>query len=102
MLVVEQPERGLLGRAQEVWLVGHAAQARHHVRPTVPDAGHDVEQARAPVAQHLGALNGDVALGRDPAQTEPRLGEGAQRLVALGAHAGAGLSSGARSNHKKP
>jgi hypothetical protein len=35
-------------------------------------------------------------------QSQPRLGERAEGTVALGRHSWTGLSSGARSNHKKP
>ena len=46
VLVVEQAQRRLFAGAQEVRLVGHAAQSHHHVGPPVADPGHDVDQAR--------------------------------------------------------
>ena len=102
VVVVEQAERRLLAGAQEVRLVGHPAQAGHDVGPALPHLGHDVEQPRATLPQHLGALDRDLAPRRDPAQPQPRLDQRAQRLVASGRHSWTGLSSGARSNHKNP
>ena len=68
-----------------------------------PDGGHDVEQARAgPAASTSARSMTMLALRRDPAQPEPRLGQRAQRLVALGRHSGTSLSSGTRSNHRNP
>ena len=101
VLVVEQAQRRFLTAAEEVGLVRHATESRHNVGPPVTDAGDDVDQTRASRQEHLVALNHDVTLRRDPAQSEPRLRERAQGLVALGCHSG-GLSSRARSNHKNP
>ena len=97
VVVVEQPQRRLLAGAQEMRFVGDAAQARHEVGPAPAHPGHDVEQARPPVEQRLGALDGDVARRRGLAQPQPRLGQRAQRLVALGRrHAGPGSSAPGR------
>ena len=101
VLVVEQSQGSLLAGPEEMRLVGHPAQPDHEVGPTVADAGHDVDQARPAGPEHLLPLNDDVALRRDPAQSEPRLGQRAQGQVAFGGHSG-GRSSSARSNHKKP
>ena len=101
VLVVEQAQRSLLTTAEEVRLVRHTAQSHHDVRPPLPDAGDDVDQTRAPRQEHRIALNDDLTLRRDMAQTEPRLRQRAQGLVALGRHSG-GRSSRARSNHKNP
>ena len=100
ILVVEQAERRLLAGAEEVRLVGHSPQPHHHVGPPAPDVGHDVEQARPALHEHLVAHNDDVALRRDPVQPEPRLSQRAQGLVALGRHSG--RSSRTRSNHRNP
>ena len=104
VLVVEQAEGGLLPGAQEMGLVRHTAQARHHVRAPLPHPGHDVDQAGSAGPEHLGTLDVDVdGTGRrGPPQPQPRLDERAQRGVVRGGHSGTGLSSGARSNHKKP
>ncbi len=67
MLVVEQSERRLLAGAQEVWLVGHAAQARHDVGLPLPHPHDDVEQTGASGAQDLGPLDGDLTRGSHPA-----------------------------------
>ena len=102
VLVVEQAERRLLAGAEEVGLVGHAAQAHHHVGTPVPDDGHDVQQARPARPEHLVARNDDVAVRRDPVQPEPRLHQRAQGQVALRCHSGGSLSSRTRSNHRNP
>ena len=102
VFVVEQAEGGLFAGAQEMGLVGHAAHSRHHVGPALPHPGDDVDQAGPPGQEHLGPLDLDVTRRRDLAQPQPRLDERAQCPVALGRHSWTGLSSGARSNHKKP
>ena len=102
VLVVEQAEGGLFTGAQEMGLVGHAAQSRHHVGPALPHPGDDVDESGAAGPEHLGPLDVDVTRRRDLPQPQPRLDERAQCPVALGAHSWTGLSSGARSNHKKP
>jgi hypothetical protein len=100
VLVIEQAQRRLLAGAEEVGLVGHPAQAHHHMGLPVADAGHDVEQARPAGPEHLFARNDDLALRCDPVQPEPCLGEPAQGLVAFGRHSG--RSSCTRSNHRNP
>ena len=101
VLVVEQAQRRLLAGAEEMRLVRHAPQSHHQVGPPVTDSGDNVDQARPPGQEHLVALNDDLTFRRDPPQSEPRLRERAQGLVALGRHSG-GRSSRARSNHKNP
>ena len=101
VLVVEEAECRLFARAEEVRLVPDPTQPHHEVRPPAPDAGDDVEQAGPARPQHLLPFDDDGTVRRDPAQSEPRLGERAQGLVAGGVHSG-GRSSRARSNHKNP
>ena len=101
-VVVEQAEGGLLPRAEEVLLVGHPAQADDEVGEAAVDVRHDVEEARASGPQDLGAHDDRCRLRRDLSELQPRLGERAQRLVALFRHSCTGLSSGTRSNHRKP
>ena len=84
VVVVEQPQGGLLAGAEEMRFVTDAPQPRHEVGPAPVHPGDDVEQARPPVEQRLGVLDGDVARRSGLAQPQPRLGQRAQRLVALG------------------
>ena len=108
--IVEDAQRALLARAQEVRLVGHAAQADHEVGPAAApaDRDHEVEQPGSAGSQHLGPLDGEVAPGRDAAEPEPGFGQGAQSLLLvlvlllLGRHSGTSLSSWARSNQRNP
>ena len=65
-LVVEQAERSLLPRAQEVLLVGHAPQADDEMGEAPIDVGDDVEQAGAAGAQDLGAHDHRGALPARP------------------------------------
>ena len=101
-VVVEQAQGGLLPRAQEVLLVGDPPQADDQVGQAAPDVRHDVDQARASLPQDLGAHHHRGRRRRDLAQLQPRLGERAQRLVMHFGHSCTGLSSGTRSNHRKP
>ena len=102
VVVVEQPERGLFAWAQEVRLVSHPAQSSHDVGPAVPHPGDDVDQSGPARQEHLGPLDGELLVRRDTPQPQPRLDQRAQSLVAFGRHSWTGLSSGTRSNHKKP
>ena len=102
LVVIEQAQRGLLAWAQEVLLVGHPPHPGHEVGLATVDTSDHVEQAGTARPQLLRPHDVDDTARRDLALSQPRLGERPQSQVALRRHSWTGLSSGARSNHKKP
>ena len=121
VVVVEQAERRLLARAQEVLLVGHAAQPHDEVGQAAVDVGDDVEQAGAArgaaprLRTIVGAVSGAIWCSPSHASVSVRSAWSRPSVMTLVSfpfrhssagvsrrHSSGGRSSGTRSNHKKP